>query len=420
MSATRKTGPRVAGPITSTGPRVASAQPSTPPTNVQLGNDRLLVGAREVDIAQLAPDPTQPRKHMHPDRLAELARSIAQYGILQPLVVRQEGLGRDGDMRYTIVAGGRRYAAVRLAISGAGSDDERRRLARVPVVVTETKAAEQRVLQLIENLQREDLDPIEEARALKEVMRIEKLTTDGVAARVQRSQGYVDERLRLLRYEDVEEAVESGLLSKSAAAAIASIRMTEARLAWLERARLGETIRAREVYASKTDRRASGRRREIALPNFGNTSSSEAARGNPGQAPTNGRGILGDFRAAPGRATGDHDVVPLPPTSVASEGRTGSLLAADVSSSLEQHTSTQELRLGTGGAQAIARLQELGVALPPDIAAILAQSQVAWPSVLQALAKSASAGERAYGERLLAIGAVQRMSCEGLLTILKG
>ena len=277
MSATRKTGPRVAGPITSTGPRVASAQPSTPPTNVQLGNDRLLVGAREVDIAQLAPDPTQPRKHMHPDRLPNwrvLSRNIAYSASCRTagrVGPRRRHALRDRGWR-------RRYAAVRLAISGAGSDDERRRLARVPVLVTETRAAEQRVLQLIENLQREDLDPIEEARALKEVMRIEKLTTDSMAARVQRSQGYVDERLRLLRYEDVEEAVESGLLSKWAAAAIASIRMTEARLAWLERARLGETIRAREVYASKTDRRVSGRRRETALPNFGNTSSSEAAR----------------------------------------------------------------------------------------------------------------------------------------------
>ena len=300
VSATRKTGPRVAGPaLSSTGPRVAMAQPSTPPTNVQLGNDRLLVGAREVDITQLTPDPAQPRRHMHPDRLAELARSIAQYGVLQPLVVRQEGLGRDGDMRYTIVAGGRRYAAVRLAIGSAGSDDERRRLARVPVVVTETKAAEQRVLQLIENLQREDLDPVEEARALKELMRIEKLTTDGVAARVQRSQGYVDERLRLLRYEDVEEAVESGLLTKSAAAAIASIRITDARQAWLERARLGETIRPRDVYASKPDRRANSRARGTAVPNFGNSSPSAVASGDPPPASRNGNGAEGDARPAP-------------------------------------------------------------------------------------------------------------------------
>ncbi len=420
MSAARKTGPRVAGPLISTGPRVATAQPSTPPTNVQLGNDRLLVGAREVDIAQLTPDPAQPRRHMHPDRLAELSRSIVQYGVLQPLVVRQEGLGRDGDMRYTIVAGGRRYAAVRLAISGAASDEERRRLARVPVVVTETRAAEQRVLQLIENLQREDLEPVEEARALKELMRIEKLTTEGVAERVQRSQGYVDERLRLLRYEDVEEAVESGLLSKSAAAAIASIRLTEARLAWLERARLGETIRPREVYASKPDRRAGGRRQRIELPNFGNSSSSGVPQHDPGLAPENGREAEGRAPTLAEPAQADRGVVPPPSASIGAAGDSDSWPAAGSPSSPDQDGGPHGLHHRSDGAQVIARLQALGVVLPPDIAAILARSQVAWPAVLRGFAESVSPAERTYAERLLAIGAVQGMSCEQLLAILKG
>ncbi|MFN8515438.1 MAG: ParB/RepB/Spo0J family partition protein [Chloroflexia bacterium] len=198
-----------------------------------------LWGAREVDFRQLTPDPDQPRKSMNPDRLAELAESIVSHGLLQPIVVRQTGLDLGGDMRYVVVAGGRRYAAIQLALEGTGDEAVRARLLRVPVVINDSEAAERRVLQLIENLQREDLNAVEEARALKEIARIEGLTTTGLAGRVHRSQGYVDERLRLLRHEDVEDAVETGLLTKSAGAAIASIRSADERRDWLERARRG-------------------------------------------------------------------------------------------------------------------------------------------------------------------------------------
>lgn len=253
MSEKRVTGPRVVG--RPSGPRIGAAQPTTPPTQVHIGNDRLLAGAREVDVAQISPDPEQPRRAMPGDRLAELARSIATYGLLQPLVVRQDGLGRDGDMRYTVIAGGRRFAAIRLAIAQASDEGSRRRLSRVPVVVTESAAAQHRVLQLVENLQRQDLSPLEEARAFKEIMELDSLTMQGLAGRLHRSQGYVDERLRLLRHEEVEAAVESGLLTKSAGAAIASISSPASRRRWLERAQAGETIRPRDVYASKPDRR---------------------------------------------------------------------------------------------------------------------------------------------------------------------
>jgi len=101
------------------------------------------------------------------------------------------------------------------------------------------------------NLQREELPPVEEARALQELMRLENLTTTGVAARIHRSQGYVDERLRLVRHEDVE----AGVLTRSAAAAVASIDATDERRAWIERAQAGQVVRPREVYGSKPNRR---------------------------------------------------------------------------------------------------------------------------------------------------------------------
>ncbi len=230
---------------------MATPQPATPPTAVQLGGDRAFGGAREVDFRQLTPDPEQPRKSMNAERLAELSASIVAHGLLQPIVVRQVGLDLNGDMRYVVVAGGRRYAAIQLALERESDEAARARLTRVPVVINDSEAAERRVLQLIENLQREDLNAVEEARALKEIARIEGLTTTGLAGRVHRSQGYVDERLRLLRHEDVEEAVGTGLLTKSAGAAIASIRSADERREWIARARRGETIRPREVYATK-------------------------------------------------------------------------------------------------------------------------------------------------------------------------
>jgi ParB/RepB/Spo0J family partition protein len=183
-----------------------------------------------------------------------LAESIVSHGLLQPIVVRQAGLDLSGDMRYVVVAGGRRYAAIQLALEQTTDEVVRARLARVPVVINDSEAAERRVLQLIENLQREDLNAVEEARALKEIARIEGLTTTGLAGRVHRSQGYVDERLRLLRHEDVEDAVETGLLTKSAGAAIASLRSADERREWLDRARRGDIIRPREVYATKPPR----------------------------------------------------------------------------------------------------------------------------------------------------------------------
>ena len=244
----RTTGPRV-------GPRLTAPQPAPPPTVMQLGSDRALPDGREVDIAQVRPDPDQPRKGMQPDRLAELAESILRHGLLQPLVVRQEGLAPDGDMQYVIIAGGRRYAALLLLLARPLDDATRARIVRVRVIVNESDAAERRVLQLIENLQREDLSPVEEARSFKEIMRVEGLTTLALAARVHRSQGYVDERLRLLRYEEIEAAVEGGWLTKSAGAAIASLSGADVRQAWLARASRGETIRPRDVYASKAPTR---------------------------------------------------------------------------------------------------------------------------------------------------------------------
>lgn len=265
-----------AGAARIAGPRFTQPQPNPPPALGHAGGERALGNAHEVDIDQLRPDPGQPRKQMEPDRLAELAASITAHGLLQPILARAEGFDDLGDMRYRIIAGGRRYAAIRLAIEQTSDAALQARLRRVPVLISGSEQSATRVLQLIENLQREDLPPVEEARALKELMTLEGLSLRGLAARVHRSLGYVDERLRLLRHEEVADAVEAGVVTKSAGAAIASLPEHEERHAWLVRARAGEAVQPAEIYAGKVAARAARRIGANAVP-VARRPSSEAA-----------------------------------------------------------------------------------------------------------------------------------------------
>jgi ParB family chromosome partitioning protein len=193
---------------------VGRSQRGRPETSLdavkQADAERALVGALSVPIEQIAPDPEQPRKQSDPDRLDELAASIGAYGVLQPLVVREGGLLDDGRTRYVIVAGGRRYEAA----TRAG-------LTRLPVLVRDSAGATLRILQLTENIQREQLDPVDEARAFRELMDLATMDTRVLAERVHRSHTYVADRLKLIAHEDVAEAVMHGVLTPSAAVEVA-------------------------------------------------------------------------------------------------------------------------------------------------------------------------------------------------------
>ena len=179
-----------------------------------------------------------------------------------------------------IIAGGRRYAALRQAIAVASDPALRGRLRRVPVLISGSEESATRVLQLIENLQREDLPPVEEARAQGADGPGGSGAWRGLAARVHRSLGYVEERLRLLRHEEVTEAVVDGVVTKSAGAAIASLPERIERQAWLDRARAGEAaqpsgLRQQEhgprsaPTGHQRRRRAKGRRCGGTCPKFG-------------------------------------------------------------------------------------------------------------------------------------------------------
>jgi len=210
-------------------PALDRAQPGRPAP--QAGTalrdaERTLPSALQVPIEQLVPDPGQPRRAMDRNRLTELAASLKEYGVLQPLLVRADGFLDDGRTRYMIIAGGRRYAAAQQA-----------GLTHLPVMVNDSEATQLRIIQLTENIQREELDAVEEARALKELMDLQRIGSRVVAERLHRSHTYVANRLKLIEHEDVAQAIlETPTISTSVALEIARERDASARQEMLREA----------------------------------------------------------------------------------------------------------------------------------------------------------------------------------------
>lgn len=152
-----------------------------------------------LDINKVEPNKDQPRKQFNPDKLHELAESIKQHGIVEPLIVVKK------DKYYEIVAGERRWRAAK----SAG-------LKEVPVVVKEYTKQQVMEIALIENIQREDLNPIEEALAYEQLIKEYKLKQDDVAERVSKSRTAITNSLRLLKLDErvqnmlVDECISSG------------------------------------------------------------------------------------------------------------------------------------------------------------------------------------------------------------------
>ena len=163
-------------------------------------------GATTVRIALVEPKVGQPRKNFDAEELQNLALSIAQYGIIQPITVRKVG-----DM-YRIIAGERRWRA---AMAG---------LSEIPVVIMDADEQKSAEMALVENIQRENLNPIEEAEAIESLMDEFGLTQDEASKRIGRSRSSVANLLRLLDLPDsVREYVSSGALSAGHAKAILAL-----------------------------------------------------------------------------------------------------------------------------------------------------------------------------------------------------
>ncbi|MBE0467390.1 MAG: ParB/RepB/Spo0J family partition protein, partial [Candidatus Desulforudis sp.] len=159
---------------------------------------------REIALSEIRTSPRQTRRAFSPDKLTELASSIEEVGLVQPIVVRQSGDG------YELVSGERRLRA----FQALGRE-------RIPAVVSEMPEAEAAAAVLIENIQREDLSPVEEALAYRSLVEEFDLTQEEVARRVGKSRVHVTNSLRLLTLPlQVQEIVGSGALSAGHARAL--------------------------------------------------------------------------------------------------------------------------------------------------------------------------------------------------------
>ena len=190
----------------------------------------------ELRPSQIVPNRDQPRKDFDAEALKELSDSIKEHGLIQPLLVRPLD-----DGSYQIVAGERRWRASRMA-----------GLEKIPVVIKELSDDETMQLALIENLQREDLNPVEEALGYKKLMDTLGLTQEHAAAKVGKSRPAVANALRLLALDsDETEALKNGEISSGHARALLSLPKGELRHQALELAKSGASVRDIEGIAKQ-------------------------------------------------------------------------------------------------------------------------------------------------------------------------
>lgn len=204
------------------------------------------ISTRQIPLLSIDPNPRQPRKHFEPERLEELARSIQVHGILQPLVLTP----RDG--RYMLVAGERRWRAARQV-----------GLESVPAVVLDLDDRQAAEISLVENLQRSDLNPMEEAEGIAQLMEQFDMTQDQAAQRLGRSRPALANSLRLLALGEVlQQYVREGRLSAGHARTLLGLKEEKQRIQLADRAmaegwsvrQLEEAVRALKETAEAAPR----------------------------------------------------------------------------------------------------------------------------------------------------------------------
>ena len=190
--------------------------------------------AVEVRLSDIEPNRNQPRRDFDEESLSELADSISRHGLIQPIVVRPRTNGT-----YSIVAGERRWRACRMA-----------GLSSVPVIIRELDDKEYMEIALIENLQREDLNAVEEALGYRALIDSYHLTQEQVAESVGKSRSAVTNALRLLSLDDKAlSALREGAISAGHARALLSVSDEALRAAMLKEAKAGASVRELEKMA---------------------------------------------------------------------------------------------------------------------------------------------------------------------------
>jgi ParB family transcriptional regulator, chromosome partitioning protein len=223
--------PQTAG-VPATGGSAAAPAPAlnaTPP------------GPLQIDIDLIEPSPYQPRSSFREEALDELARSIQSSGIIQPLVVRPIG------NRYQLIAGERRWRAA-----------QRAELKSVPSIVRQVPDELAMEMTLVENIQREDLNAIEQARAFERLMEEFHATQEDVAERTGKDRATVANAIRLLKLEPtIQDWIEEGKLTAGHGRALLAVADTQLRMRYAQRAsRGGLTVRQIERMASRRSRAA--------------------------------------------------------------------------------------------------------------------------------------------------------------------
>ena len=204
---------------------------------------------QSLPIYKVEPNPDQPRKEFDPEELENLAESIRVHGLIQPLTVREMPTGY-----YQIIAGERRWRAARLA-----------KLSEVPVVVIDADDRKAMELALIENLQRQDLNPVEEALGYKTLMEDYGLTQEEAAARGGKSRPAVTNALRLLGLNpEVLELVRTGSLTAGHARAIAGLKSEKKQLEAAKKViALSLSVRQTETLCKNMEKEPAPKKEEV-------------------------------------------------------------------------------------------------------------------------------------------------------------
>ena len=206
---------------------VSEAEYETGATNQSASETKL-------PIEDIVPNPNQPRIHFNETELKELSESITEHGVLQPLLVRKRDKG------YEIIAGERRYQASKLA-----------GLEEVPVIIKEVDDEQMLALALIENLQRSDLNPVEEAKGYRQLIDASGMTQEALSKAVSKSRSAITNSLRLLDLpEPVQQMIFEGKLTAGHARAILAVPFEDARIKLAEKVVAeGLSVRATENLA---------------------------------------------------------------------------------------------------------------------------------------------------------------------------
>ncbi|WHZ27445.1 MAG: Chromosome (plasmid) partitioning protein ParB [Nitrospira sp.] len=199
----------------------------------KVGQSAEPVDVQRIRIEHIVPNRYQPRHIFTPEELAELAASIKESGVLQPIIVR-----RKGDGIYELIAGERRWRASKEA-----------GLETIPVVIRNCSDQESLLLALVENLQREDLNPMETARAYSRMMNEFGLTQDAIAVKVGRDRSSVANFVRLIHlHPEVQELVEGGTLTTGHAKVLLGLQSPE------EQLRIGKMVVASTLSVRETEK----------------------------------------------------------------------------------------------------------------------------------------------------------------------